>query len=75
VLDTALDPVIVMGRDRTVRDWSAQAEETFGWTREEALGRSMADLIIPQEFREAHAHGLGRYLERAWPGSSGDASR
>lgn len=63
VLDTALDPVIVMGRDGTVRDWSAQAEETFGWVREEALGRSMAELIIPEDFREAHAQGLGRYLE------------
>jgi PAS domain S-box-containing protein len=34
----------------------------FGWTHEEAVGRVMADLIIPERYREAHKYGLKRYL-------------
>lgn len=34
----------------------------FGWTRDEALGRPMGELIIPLQHREAHDRGLQRYL-------------
>ena len=34
----------------------------FGWTRAEALGRPLADLIIPERYRAAHRNGLQRYL-------------
>lgn len=63
VLETALDATVVMGADGRVRDWNRQAEATFGWSREEALGRLMADLIIPDKDRSAHAEGLRRYLD------------
>jgi PAS domain S-box-containing protein len=41
--------------------WNAQAERTFGWTREEALGRPMAETIIPPRFRERHHAGIRRF--------------
>ena len=63
VLDTALDPVVVMRTDGTVADWNDCAERSFGWTRDEALGRHLAELIIPDEHREAHEQGLARYLQ------------
>lgn len=49
--------------DGTVADWNGSAEATFGWTRDEALGHPLVDLIIPAEHREAHEHGLARYLQ------------
>jgi PAS domain S-box-containing protein len=61
VLDTALDAVVVMTRDGMVAGWNEVAEQTFGWTGEEAVGRLMADLIIPEQYREAHCRGLERY--------------
>jgi PAS domain S-box-containing protein len=61
ILDTALDAVVVMRADGTVADWNRVAEKTFGWTRKEALGRYMADLIIPPQYREAHSEGLERF--------------
>jgi len=62
VLETALDAVVVMRDDGIVADWNDQAVDMFGWTREEAVGRTMADLIIPGRYREAHKNGLKRYL-------------
>jgi PAS domain S-box-containing protein len=46
VLETALDAVVVMRHDGIVAGWNDHAVNTFGWTREDALGRAMADLII-----------------------------
>ncbi|MBI5864166.1 MAG: PAS domain S-box protein [Planctomycetes bacterium] len=62
VLDTALDAVVSMDVDGVVTDWNQQAERTFGWTRAEAIGKSMGDLIIPPELRQAHEQGLARFV-------------
>ncbi|HEY0012722.1 MAG TPA: HWE histidine kinase domain-containing protein [Allosphingosinicella sp.] len=61
VLETALDAVVVMRRDGSVAAWNKVAERTFGWSAAEAIGRSMADLIIPERYREPHGSGLARY--------------
>jgi PAS domain S-box-containing protein len=63
ILETALDAVVVMKSDGIVADWNDRAAVVFGWSREEAVGRVMADLIIPERYREAHRKGLRRYLE------------
>ena len=62
MLETALDAVIVMRDDRVVGGWNHHAVTIFGWTREEAVGRAMADLIIPERYRAAHKNGLQRYV-------------
>ena len=63
IMETALDAVIVMKSDGVVADWNDRAVGVFGWSRDEAVGRIMADLIIPERYREAHRNGLRRYLE------------
>lgn len=62
VLDTALDAVVVMGRGGEVLGWNERAESCFGWRADEALGRQLSELIIPERYREAHRKGLARYL-------------
>ena len=63
ILETALDAVVVMKSDGVVADWNGHAASIFGWSRGEAVGRTMADLIIPVRYREAHRNGIQRYLE------------
>ena len=48
ILETALDAVVVMTSDGIVADWNDRAVSIFGWLRDEAVGRTMADLIIPE---------------------------
>jgi PAS domain S-box-containing protein len=62
LLETALDAVVVMTSDGIVAEWNDRATNVFGWSRDEALGRTMADLIIPERYREAHKSGIRRYL-------------
>jgi len=63
VLDSAHDAFVSMDAGGFVTDWNRAAEETFGWTRGEAVGRVLADLIVPPGMRDAHWTGLRRFLE------------
>jgi diguanylate cyclase (GGDEF)-like protein/PAS domain S-box-containing protein len=62
VIETAGDAFIGMDDAGVVTDWNRQAEVAFGWSREEAIGQPVADLIIPERFRSSHRQGLQRFL-------------
>ena len=62
VIETANDAFIAIDVHSTITDWNRQAEQTFGWTREEAIGQPLADLIIPPVHRTAHAEGIALFL-------------
>ncbi|HEV2381880.1 MAG TPA: PAS domain S-box protein [Terriglobia bacterium] len=59
----ALDAVITMDADGRITDWNPQAEITFGWSHQEAVGRLLSDTIIPSRYRRAHDGGLRNFLE------------
>jgi PAS domain S-box-containing protein len=62
IIDTALDAFVQMAENGSVLDWNSQAERIFGWSRSEALGQTLAELIIPEVHRAAHKAGLDRFL-------------
>jgi two-component system, cell cycle sensor histidine kinase and response regulator CckA len=62
ILDSVLDCIITMDAAGVVIEFNAAAERTFGYTKAQAIGRPLAELIIPPAFREAHTRGLARYL-------------
>jgi len=62
MLDAALDCVVTMDHEGCVVDFNPAAERTFGHMASDAVGRDMAELIIPAELRESHRRGLARYL-------------
>ena len=57
-LNTSMDSIIGMDSNGIVIVWSDAAEMTFGWSREEALGKALHTLIIPERYREQHLHSL-----------------
>ena len=59
-LEVAIDCIVTIDTKGLVLDWNPAAERTFGWSREEAMGREMAELIIPHELRSRHRQGLQR---------------
>lgn len=61
ILDTALMAVIGMDEQGCVVDWNSGAASCFGYSKEDALGKKVAGLIIPQRYRDAHAAGMERY--------------
>ena len=62
ILQTAQDAFISIDERGLIADWNDQAVATFGWTREEAIGEHLSELVIPERLREAHERGIERFL-------------
>ena len=62
IFDSSLDAVITIDATDAITGWSKSAEDTFGWSCQEAVGKRMVDMIIPMQYREAHSLGLERFL-------------
>ena len=62
MFEAALDCIISIDREGTIIEFNAAAERTFGHRREDVLGRELAAIIIPPNYREPHRNGLARYL-------------
>jgi PAS domain S-box-containing protein len=62
IIESAYDAYVAMDAEGGIVDWNPQAERIFGWRREEAVGRSLSETIIPARMREQHMKGLVDYL-------------
>lgn len=60
VVDALPDAFVSITPTGTVTGWNAAAASMFGWSADEALGVSVAGLIVPADARSAHAAGLAR---------------
>lgn len=67
IFEAALDCIVTMDADGLVLDFNPAAETTFGYAREAVRGRRLADLIVPEELREAHTEAVRRYLATRRP--------
>ncbi len=63
IVDTAHDAYIGIDSAGRIVAWNAQAQATFGWTREEVLGRPLVETIIPPAYRDGHHAGMRRFHE------------
>ena len=62
ILQTSHEAFVEIDQTGRITDWNAEAERTFGWSRSEAMGRDMADLILPPAFRDPHRRGMERFI-------------
>ncbi|NBO49452.1 MAG: PAS domain S-box protein [Chitinophagia bacterium] len=63
VMNSSLDAIICMNLDGVITLWNPQAEKIFEWKEQEVIGKRMSDVIIPQQYGEAHEKGLKHYLK------------
>lgn len=63
IIESALDAVIIIDIEGIVTHWNEQAKGIFGWTEDEAIGESLSNLIIPENYRAAHEKGIKHYLK------------
>jgi diguanylate cyclase (GGDEF)-like protein/PAS domain S-box-containing protein len=61
ILERAPDAFVSCENTGIVTKWNAAAERIFGWPREEAIGRDIAELIIPPDQRDAHHGGMANF--------------
>ncbi|GAC1419870.1 MAG: hypothetical protein NVSMB6_21770 [Burkholderiaceae bacterium] len=61
IVDSSHDAFFSMDAKGLVLDWNKQAENTFGWTRDEAIGQEVTVLLVPLCSREKHRAGVRRF--------------
>ena len=62
VVATSLDGIVVVDEAGRMLALNPAAERLFGYAADEALGRPIADLIVPEHLREAHSRGFAAYV-------------
>ncbi|HSS44118.1 MAG TPA: PAS domain S-box protein [Thermoanaerobaculia bacterium] len=61
ILQSARDAIISMDKEGRIIEFNPGAERTFGYSRAEAIGQILADLIVPPSLRDRHRAGLAHY--------------
>ncbi len=61
IVNTAYDAFVLIDNSGSILDWNPQAELTFGWKKEEVLGRKLSEIIIPGVHRENHEQGIKHF--------------
>ena len=61
VIESAMDAVVLADGQSRVLEWNRKAELIFGWSRSEAMGKTLGELIIPHVHRSGHAEGMEKY--------------
>lgn len=63
IFNVAISALIVIDDEGKIVDWSPSAQDMFGYTRDEVLGKELAELVIPENYRDQHRKGLALYKE------------
>lgn len=63
ILESAFDAIIGMDQLGLITEWNPRAEQIFGYSKSEAIGRLMSELIIPERLREMHKKGLAHFIK------------
>ncbi len=61
IISSALDCIIAIDHQGRVVEFNFAAEKTFGYRRDEAVGKLLTELIIPERFHEAHKMGIDHF--------------
>jgi len=78
IIDNLYDAVVIADANQCVTHWNRAAEALYGWTREETLGRTMADIFKYSSFVDRRTRdGIAAALaERgAWEGEINQPDR
>jgi PAS domain S-box-containing protein len=65
IIENALDAFVQTDGSCVILDWSPHAEALMGWTRAEALGRGVEELLFPEPLRVLYRQWLDQFLSEA----------
>ncbi|MEO5364937.1 MAG: EAL domain-containing protein [Magnetococcus sp. WYHC-3] len=61
IVDSSPDGIIIADEDGLIVDFNPAAGQIFGYLPERVIGRNLAELIVPERYREAHREAMRRY--------------
>lgn len=63
IFKNAPEAVILINEAGEITGWNPRAENIFGWAANEATGKYLHDVMIPERYREAHQKGMQHFLK------------
>ncbi len=69
IIEASQDAFIGVGPDGRIIDWNSQAEHLLGWARNEALGRTLGELFLAEQFRPETADAVSNFIDAGHPGA------
>jgi two-component system sensor histidine kinase/response regulator len=63
ITDSAQDAILMMDPEGRVSYWNPAAERIFGYAHDEAIGKNLHQIIVPQHYHEAHHAALPVFLK------------
>ncbi len=64
IMNASLDSIIWIEASGIITFWNPQAEASFGWTKEEAIGQNLIELIAPRSDRNLYFKSIRNYIEK-----------
>jgi diguanylate cyclase (GGDEF)-like protein/PAS domain S-box-containing protein len=61
ITDSAQDAILMMDPHGRISHWNPAAETIFGFSRVEAIGQNLHDLIVPKRYHEAQQAAIGEF--------------
>jgi two-component system cell cycle sensor histidine kinase/response regulator CckA len=61
ILESTLDCVVATDAHGLIIEFNPSAEKTFGYARDEVVGKPATDLLVPPRYRDVHEKGLRNY--------------
>jgi PAS domain S-box-containing protein len=65
IMNSSLNAIVTIDNTGKITFWNNQAETIFGWRKEEVLGKTLNETIIPKRHKEGHKKGLKYYTNTA----------
>ncbi len=63
ISSSAKDAIIMMDDKGNVSFWNAAAENIFGWSEEETIGKELHKIIVPDRYYKDHIIGFRKFLK------------
>ena len=63
IVENAPEALVMTDAEGTIKSWNPMAAETFGWSADEVLGRSVDETVVPEQYRQAFREGRRTFLE------------
>ncbi|MCD0473983.1 PAS domain S-box protein [Flavobacterium sp. EDS] len=63
IMNSSLNAIVTIDSTGKITFWNNQAEIIFGWKKEEVLGKTLNETIIPKRHKKGHTKGLKYYEE------------
>lgn len=59
--DTAGDAIICLAKCDTIYLWNKKAEEVFGYSAADAIGKKLHELVVPEKYRKDAVKGMDNF--------------